>query len=81
MVTLRDVLKNIYYNPSHPASYGGIQALYRAVKDDGRVKPTIPAIKHDWSNKIPIPCINFQGGDSLGIGSECLVWTINGKLT
>ena len=45
MATLADVLKSIYYNPSHPASYSGIQSLYRAVKADGRVKPNVKDIK------------------------------------
>ena len=45
MVSLRAVLKSIYYDPSHPASYGGIQALYRAVQKDGRVRPNVKAIQ------------------------------------
>ncbi len=47
MVDYDEVLKEIYYNPSHPSAYGGIQSLYRALKEDGRLKPNINAIK-DW---------------------------------
>lgn len=45
MATLSSVLEEIFHDPNHPASYGGIQSLYRAVKADGRVKPTLPGIR------------------------------------
>ena len=45
MASLPDILREIYYDPSHPASYGGIQTLYRAVKRDERVKPNVKDIR------------------------------------
>ena len=32
----QDYLKSIYYDPNHPAAYGGVEKLYRAVKKDGK---------------------------------------------
>ena len=29
---MEKVLANIYYDPSHPAGYAGVQKLYRAAK-------------------------------------------------
>ena len=29
-------LHNLYYNPESPASFGGVEAVYRAVKEDGK---------------------------------------------
>ena len=45
MSLLSKVLNDIYYDPVHPAAYGGIHALYRAVKRDGRVKPSVRDIR------------------------------------
>ena len=32
----QDYLKSIYYDPNHPAAYGGVEKLYRAVRKDGK---------------------------------------------
>ena len=36
MATWQEYLKDIYFNPSHPASFGGIDKLYRAAQSEGR---------------------------------------------
>ena len=35
-MSYEDYLKSIYYNPTHPAAYGGVEKLYRAVRKDGK---------------------------------------------
>ena len=36
MAPWEDYLKTIYYNPSHPASFGGPQKLYSVVQKEGK---------------------------------------------
>ena len=36
MAPWKDYLKDIYYNPSHPASFSGPQKLYKVVKNEGK---------------------------------------------
>ena len=31
-------LASVYLNPSHPASFGGLDAVYRALKEEGNSK-------------------------------------------
>ena len=38
-------LHNLYYNPESPASFGGVDAVYRAVKNDGKFKLSRNKIK------------------------------------
>ena len=40
-------LASIYLNPSHPASFGGLDAVYRAVKEKGKSKISRKQVK-DW---------------------------------
>ena len=40
-------LASIYLNPSHPASFGGLDAVYRAVKEDGKSKISRKQVQ-DW---------------------------------
>ncbi|KAL9976454.1 hypothetical protein ACROYT_G013758 [Oculina patagonica] len=40
-------LASIYLNPSHPASFGGLDAVYRAVKEEGKSKITRKRLQ-DW---------------------------------
>ena len=35
-MSYQDYLKSIYYDPTHPAAYGGVEKLYRAVRKDGK---------------------------------------------
>ena len=35
-MTYQNYLKKIYYNPEHPASFSGLEKLYRAVRKDGK---------------------------------------------
>ena len=35
-MSYQDYLKSIYYDPKHPASYAGVEKLYRAVRKDGK---------------------------------------------
>ena len=36
MATWQDYLKDIYFNPLNPASFGGIEKLYKYVQREGR---------------------------------------------
>ena len=35
-MSYQDYLKSIYYDPTHPAAYDGLEKLDRAVKKDGK---------------------------------------------
>ena len=35
-MSYQDYLKSIYYDPNHPAAYGGVEKLYRSVRKDGK---------------------------------------------
>lgn len=37
----KNILNKIYYDPAHPASYGGLQRLYQAVKKKGITKNVV----------------------------------------
>ena len=36
--TVDEYLESVYYNPKHPGSFGGVENLYRDVKQEGRFK-------------------------------------------
>ena len=44
---LQTRLQEIYYNAKHPASFSGVEALYRAVKDDGKI-PVSRTMVRKW---------------------------------
>ena len=46
------------YNPENPASFGGVDAVYRAARNDGKYKISRNKIKEWLKNKIRTPCIN-----------------------
>lgn len=35
-MTYKDYLEKIYYDPRHPGSYGGVEKLYKAVRQEGK---------------------------------------------
>jgi len=35
-MTYQDYLEKIYYDPKHPGSFGGVDKLYKAVRQDGK---------------------------------------------
>ena len=39
-------LKSVYYDPSHPASYSGVDKLYRVIKKEGKFPITRKALKN-----------------------------------
>ena len=43
---LQGYLKEIYYDPNHPAGYGGASAVYNAIKAEGRYHVTLKQIKN-----------------------------------
>ena len=45
-----DYLRKIYYDPSHPASYKGLNNLYNEVKKEGKFKISYIQIK-EWLEK------------------------------
>src|SRR5882757_2135686 len=46
MVAVDEILRNIYFNPAHPAAYGSINKLYNAAKNENK-KISIYDVK-DW---------------------------------
>lgn len=36
MRQMEEYLENLYYDPSHPAAFGGVGAIQQAAKNDGR---------------------------------------------
>ena len=49
-MTWEDYLKGIYFNPSHPASFGGSEKLYKAVQQEERFDLSRSQIKK-WLHK------------------------------
>ena len=47
-------LKSIYFDPSHPASFGGPDRLYKIVKKEGKYTISHSQIKSGFKNKNPI---------------------------
>ena len=43
-------LHELYYNPESPASFGGVDAVYRAARNDGKYKISRNKIK-EWLNE------------------------------
>ena len=35
-MTYQDYLEKIYYDPQHPGSFGGVDKLYKAVRQEGK---------------------------------------------
>ena len=44
---MEKTLASIYLNPSHPASFDGLDAVYRAAKEEGKTKISRKQVK-DW---------------------------------
>ena len=44
-------LKDIYLDPSHPASFGGPDRLYKIVKKEGKQKFHIHKLKGGYRNR------------------------------
>ena len=51
MAPWEDYLRQIYYNPSHPASYEGVKALYNAAKREGRYRISHAQVKKWLQNQ------------------------------
>ena len=47
---MEKTLSSIYLDPSHPASFGGLDAVYRAVKDKGKAKISRKQVQ-DWLSR------------------------------
>ena len=48
-------LKDIYLDPSHPASFGSPDHLYKIVKKEGNIRYHIHKLKSGYKNKNHIP--------------------------
>ena len=55
MSNLEKYLKDIYLDPSHPASFGSPDHLYKIVKKEGKHKISHSQIKKWIQNKNHIP--------------------------
>ena len=60
-------LKSIYYNVSHPASYSGLDRLYREVKKEGRFQLTRKKLKAWLKHGRPMGYTNRREGDLKGL--------------
>ena len=47
---MEEKLASIYLDPSHPASFGGLDAVYRAVKEEGNSKISCKQVQ-DWLSR------------------------------
>ena len=71
----KEYLQKIYYGPSHPASYEGLNNLYNAVKQEGKFKISHKQIK-DWLENQDIYSLsktvrrNFQRGRGIVSGID-----------
>ena len=48
---MEKTLTSIYLDPSHPASFGGVDAVYRAVKEKGKNKISRKQVQ-DWLRRL-----------------------------
>ena len=48
---MEKTLTSIYLDPSHPASFGGVDAVYRAVKEKGKNKISRKQVQ-DWLSQL-----------------------------
>lgn len=56
------LMKNLYYDPSHPGSFGGVEVLHRALQDETGVKVKVEKVKDFfYLNSMLIPCISLPG--------------------
>ena len=54
-------LKKVYYNPKHPASFGGIKAIEKAVNEDkSKKKVPIKYIQHWLSQQTTYTLLNYK---------------------
>ena len=44
---MEKTLANVYLDPSHPASFGGLNAVYRVDKEEGKNKISRKQV-HNW---------------------------------
>ena len=54
-------LASIYLDPSHPASFGGLDAVYRAVKEDGKSKISRKQVQ-DWLTQQDVYTLHKPAG-------------------
>lgn len=47
---MEKTLESVYLDPSHPASFGGLDAVYRAVKEQGKSKISRKQVQH-WMSQ------------------------------
>ena len=64
---MEKTLESIYLDPSHPASFGGLDAVYRAVKEKGKSKISRKQVQ-DWlSQQEFIRCTNLPEDITNGV--------------
>ena len=68
-------LKSIYFDPSHPASFGGLDRLYQIVKKEGKYKISYSQIKKWIQKQESYSCNkgvkrNFQRGRVIVAGKD-----------
>ena len=76
---MEKMLSSIYLDPSQPASFGGLDAVYRAVKHKGKVKFLASKFKIGRVNKTFTPSINLPTDTTRQVESLFLVLTNNFK--
>ena len=59
---MEKLLEEIYYDPSQPGSFGGVESIYRAAVERGR-KIRVERYKNGCENKIFTPYTNHPGAD------------------
>ena len=60
---MEKTLTSIYLDPSHPASFGGVDAVYRAVKEKGKNKISRKQVQ-DWLSQQDVYTLHKPAEDT-----------------
>ena len=65
MATWKDYLKDIYYNPKHPAAFSGPSKLHKVLKNDGRYNIGVHKIRQWLQDQFKRNRVISDGIDAL----------------
>ena len=78
---MEQYLQTLYHDPNHSGSFGGVEAVYRAVKDEGKFKISRKKIRIGYQHRIAIHFTSLYGKRSDGMLCWWMELTANGNRT
>ena len=69
----KDYLQKIYYDPSHPGSYEGLNNLYQVVKQEAKLKISHKQMK-DWLENQDTYSLNMAVQKKLSKRKSYCIW-------